>query len=64
MKKTFKWLGIAVGLCVAGAVTYEVVQSVRGNLKASLTRAESIAEKTQDLIEETQGALHAAKQAI
>jgi len=64
MKKTFKWIGIALGLGIAGAVTYEVVQSVRGNLKASLSRAEEIAEKTQDLITETQSALHAAKQAI
>ena len=64
MKRIFKWMGIVVGVCAAGAVTYEVVQSVRTSLKSSLGRAEAIAGKTQDMIAETQGALHDAKQAI
>ena len=64
MKRTLKWIGIVLGVGIASAITYEAVQSAREKLRSSIDSVDRIAEKTQELVNETHSTLHAAKQSI
>jgi hypothetical protein len=64
MKRFFFWTATVVGVGVAGVVAARAIQSGREKMKRALGEAEAVADRTRAALEQTQSALHTARQAI
>lgn len=64
MKRFLMWTATIVGVGVAGVYAARAVQSGREKMKRALGEAEAVADRTRAALEQTQTALHSARQAI
>jgi hypothetical protein len=64
MKSFFGWTAAAVGIAFATVFTMRAIQTGRQKVKSALGEAEAVADQTRAALEQTQGALRMARQAI
>jgi hypothetical protein len=64
MKRFLTWTATVVGITVAGAFTLRAIQTGRLKMKRALGEAEAVADRTRAALEQTQTALHTAREAI
>jgi hypothetical protein len=64
MKSFLSWTAAAAGIAVASVFALRAVQAGRQKVKYALGEAEAVADQTRAALEQTQGALRTARQAI
>lgn len=58
MRSFLKWTAAVVGVSMGSVVAWRLIQEGRQRARMAIGRAEAVADRTREALEETQGALH------